>query len=111
MYEQVKFFRECEIFSLLCNFEAKFNFITLFFYSINILKRQAAATKLESCYCEGTEDFDCVGIKMNMEELCFSTKNEINTDTKSSSASGKKNHKMAMIFLITTTIATILHWI
>ena len=111
MYEQVNYFRMCN-FLVYCVI-LKQNLISslLFFYSINILKRQAAATKLESCYCEGTEDFDCVGIKMNMEELCFSTENEINTDTKSSSASGKENHKMVMIFLITTTTATILHWI
>ena len=58
----------------MCNIEAKFNFYynyLYYFYSNNILKRQAAATILESCYCEGTEDFDCVGIKMNMEELIF----------------------------------------
>ena len=71
------------------------------FYSINILKRQTAASKLESCYCEGTEDFDCVGIKMNMEELCFSTKNEIDDIITKSSASVKDNYKIAIITLIT----------
>ena len=35
------------------------------FYNNNILKRQAEATKLESCYFEGAEDFYCVCIKVN----------------------------------------------
>ena len=65
---------------------------------------------MESCYCEGTEDFDCVGIKMNMEELCFSTKNEIDDSITKSSACVKEDYKMAMITLITAA-SLLLHWI
>ena len=65
---------------------------------------------MESCYCEGTEDFDCVGIKMNMEELCFSTKNEIDDSITKSSACVKEDYKMAMITLITAASLP-LHWI
>ncbi|XP_064100524.1 growth arrest-specific protein 1-like isoform X1 [Macrobrachium nipponense] len=39
--------------------------------SISILQRQEKAAKLETCICDGTEDFDCVGIKKNMARLCF----------------------------------------
>ncbi|CAB4063596.1 GAS1 [Lepeophtheirus salmonis] len=38
--------------------------------SISILKRQQAAAKLESCFCDGSEDYDCPTIKNNMDELC-----------------------------------------
>ena len=65
---------------------------------------------MESCYCEGTEDFDCVGIKMNMEELCFSTKNEIDDSITKSSASVKTDYKMAIVSLITAA-SLLLHWI
>ncbi|XP_042206231.1 growth arrest-specific protein 1-like [Homarus americanus] len=39
--------------------------------SISILQRQKAAAKLETCVCDGTEAFDCAGIKLNMARLCF----------------------------------------
>ncbi|XP_045584936.2 growth arrest-specific protein 1 [Procambarus clarkii] len=39
--------------------------------SISILQRQKAAAKLETCVCDGTETFDCAGIKKNMARLCF----------------------------------------
>eukprot|EP00096_Caligus_rogercresseyi_P002749 TRINITY_DN1501_c0_g1_i1.p1 TRINITY_DN1501_c0_g1~~TRINITY_DN1501_c0_g1_i1.p1 ORF type:complete len:342 (+),score=107.29 TRINITY_DN1501_c0_g1_i1:82-1107(+) len=38
--------------------------------SISILKRQQAASKLETCFCDGSEAYDCPTIKRNMEELC-----------------------------------------
>lgn len=50
--------------------------------SINILQRQKAASKLQSCFCTGDEDFDCLAIKTNMEQLCFSESNEIETQEK-----------------------------
>ena len=39
--------------------------------SISILQRQEKAAKLETCECDGTESFDCTGIKENMKRLCF----------------------------------------
>ena len=39
--------------------------------SIQILQRQTAAKKLETCYCDGSENYDCVAIKENMESLCY----------------------------------------
>ncbi|XP_063585218.1 growth arrest-specific protein 1-like isoform X2 [Penaeus indicus] len=39
--------------------------------SISILQRQEKAAKLETCVCDGTEPFDCEGIKRNMARLCF----------------------------------------
>lgn len=39
--------------------------------SINILRRQEKAAKLNTCICDGAEDFDCKGIHRNMNWLCF----------------------------------------
>lgn len=39
--------------------------------SISILQRQEKAAKLETCVCDGSEPFDCQGIKRNMARLCF----------------------------------------
>ncbi|XP_045123501.1 growth arrest-specific protein 1-like isoform X1 [Portunus trituberculatus] len=39
--------------------------------SLGILQRQAKAAKLASCTCDGTEPFDCEGIKNNTARLCF----------------------------------------
>ena len=68
--------------------------------SINILQRQKAAEKLQSCYCQGDEDFDCNGIKRNMEELCFAQDNEIDTETKpKTSASNNLNLHKYLLFI------------
>ncbi|XP_015592578.1 growth arrest-specific protein 1 [Cephus cinctus] len=39
--------------------------------SIAILRRQEKAAKLNTCICDGTEDYDCRGIRRNMNALCF----------------------------------------
>ncbi|KAG0710999.1 Growth arrest-specific protein 1 [Chionoecetes opilio] len=39
--------------------------------SLAILQRQDKAAKLATCRCDGTEPFDCEGIKNNTERLCF----------------------------------------
>ncbi|XP_033333094.1 growth arrest-specific protein 1 isoform X3 [Megalopta genalis] len=39
--------------------------------SINILTRQEKAAKLNTCQCDGFEDYDCKGIHRNMNLLCF----------------------------------------
>ena len=39
--------------------------------SINILKRQEKSKKLWSCECDGTEDYDCPGLKHNLATLCY----------------------------------------
>jgi len=83
--------------------------------SLNILKRQASASKLEKCYCDGTEDFDCVNIKTNMEELCYRETNEIDDekmDNKSGSTSSAWIAKAERILIIVTIFATIFfNWI
>ena len=45
--------------------------------SIAILRRQTAARKLETCACDGTEEYDCRAIKRNMGELCFKDEEEM----------------------------------
>ena len=81
--------------------------------SINILRRQSSVSKLETCYCDGTEkDFDCPAVKRNMDRLCFGPpeddsdlENEIETDgnrkhsVKSFAASLKEKFKKFLLLL------------
>jgi len=79
--------------------------------SINILRRQSSASKLETCYCDGTEkDFDCQAVKSNMDRLCFGPpeddieENEVDTDgsakpVKSFAASMKEKFKKFLLLL------------
>ncbi|XP_061931684.1 growth arrest-specific protein 1-like isoform X1 [Apis cerana] len=39
--------------------------------SINILTRQEKAARLNTCQCDGFEEYDCKGIHRNMNLLCF----------------------------------------
>jgi growth arrest-specific protein 1 len=82
--------------------------------SINILKRQASASKLENCYCDGTEkEYDCPAVKRNMARLCFEpenfeTDNEIDTDgdqkSGQSSAGSLKARFQKMLLLLSVLI-------
>lgn len=45
--------------------------------SIAILKKQEKAAKLDSCRCNGREEYDCPRIRMNMARLCFNKTVEI----------------------------------
>lgn len=45
--------------------------------SLAILQRQAKAAKLATCECDGTEPFDCEGIKNNTARLCFPGQDEV----------------------------------
>ena len=42
--------------------------------SLSILLKQESAGKLATCYCDGTEDFDCKQIRDNTDSLCFEKK-------------------------------------
>lgn len=42
--------------------------------SISILRRQEKAAKLNTCKCDGEENFDCKRIQSNMAKLCFHRK-------------------------------------
>jgi len=90
--------------------------------SIKILQRQKAANKLENCYCQGNEDFDCETIKRNMQDLCFEEQNndldsnEIDVDEpvrkKSSSSntiSAKLNHYLILFSVIFSAIFKMIH--
>nr|CAD7413361.1 unnamed protein product [Timema cristinae] len=39
--------------------------------SISILRRQEKAAKLNTCICDGHEEYDCPRIQTNMARLCF----------------------------------------
>jgi len=43
--------------------------------SLAILLRQESATKLNTCYCDGTEDYECLTIRQNTDRLCFRKNN------------------------------------
>ena len=82
--------------------------------SIKILQRQKAANKLENCYCQGNEDFDCQTIKNNMEELCFNKEenvesNEIDIDGPLKKKSNSSNfvaklHKSLLVFSVISSL-------
>ena len=59
--------------------------------SLDILLRQQAAAKLATCYCEGSEDFECVNIRRNTDVLCFGKKDPLldTLDTDNSLDSGQ----------------------
>ncbi|KAF5301334.1 hypothetical protein FQA39_LY10732 [Lamprigera yunnana] len=42
--------------------------------SISILRRQEKANKLETCQCDGREEYNCPQIQNNMARLCFHKK-------------------------------------
>ena len=56
--------------------------------SLDILLRQKAAAKLSTCYCEGTEDFECVNIRRNTDVLCFGKKDPQLEDIEDNSVGG-----------------------
>ena len=39
--------------------------------SLNVLHQQFKAKKLQTCSCDGTEDYDCERVKAFTEELCY----------------------------------------
>lgn len=39
--------------------------------SIAILRKQEKAAKLDTCRCDGREEYDCPRIRANMAKLCF----------------------------------------
>ncbi|XP_065216682.1 growth arrest-specific protein 1-like [Planococcus citri] len=45
--------------------------------SISILKKQEKAAKLDSCLCNGKEEYDCPRIRQNMAKLCFNKTIEV----------------------------------
>lgn len=75
--------------------------------SLDILLRQKAAAKLSTCYCDGTEDFECINIRRNTDVLCFGKKpdtdfidNEIDVEEKPLKTNGSwRNKGTALIIL------------
>lgn len=45
--------------------------------SIAILKKQEKAAKLDTCRCNGKEEYDCPRIRANMAKLCFNKTIEV----------------------------------
>ncbi|KAK0057946.1 growth arrest-specific protein 1 [Biomphalaria pfeifferi] len=56
--------------------------------SLEILSRQPHASKLRTCKCDGTEDYDCEALKVNTEAMCFHNKRKIRNDINSIPDSG-----------------------
>ena len=68
------------------------------------------ASKLETCYCEGNEDFDCIGIKSNMERLCFKIDNEIEPSPSQSGSSWSAKFEKLFVF-ITIFVGIFVNWV
>lgn len=47
--------------------------------SLDILVRQEKASKMKTCYCEGSEDFNCQTIKESTEQLCLNPEEPSNS--------------------------------
>jgi len=90
--------------------------------SLDILLRQQAAAKLATCYCEGSEDFECVNIRRNTDVLCFGKKDPLldtlDTDNsldsvqdkappaRTAGASGHRSEGLVILsFLVTFAVA------
>ncbi len=72
--------------------------------SISILRRQRASAKLESCKCEGSEDFDCAVVKSNMDRLCFGkgegdSNNEVEDGGRTKSAAVTAGIRRTILYL------------
>ena len=79
--------------------------------SINILRRQRGADKLEQCYCDGSENFPCREIKSNMDTLCFrddhdDMSNDIRDGgkTKSSGSFSAKLHRFMIVVCVVLSL-------
>ena len=79
--------------------------------SLDILLRQKSAAKLASCYCEGSEDFECLKIRRNTDVLCFGKKDPLDVDNsidvdekpaKTSGAQKSRNISWILISFLTT---------
>jgi len=86
--------------------------------SLGILLRQKSSAKLATCYCDGTEDFDCQNIKDNTDRLCFGkvkvnvtediVTNQVDTGGGHGSGTGGRNWDLvlAIISLMMTCLVT-----
>ena len=89
--------------------------------SLDILLRQQAAAKLATCYCEGSEDFECVNIRRNTDVLCFGKKDplldtldtdnsldsaQVKAPPRTAGASGHRSSGLVILsFLVTFAVA------
>ena len=71
--------------------------------SLDILLRQDAAGKLATCYCDGSEDFECAAIRDNTDTLCFGKKKvditidkeeEVDNTIEGASAAGRRSRPL-----------------
>jgi growth arrest-specific protein 1 len=71
--------------------------------SISILRRQEKAAKLNSCVCDGQEEYDCAGIRTNMARLCFHA--EPPGRQQSPPASGAPPHAVSLVAALVTSVS------
>jgi len=75
--------------------------------SLDIMLRQESANKLATCYCEGTEDFECINIRRNTDVLCFGKKEVVeiieNTVEIKTSGAAKDRSQVLVIFSFLAT--------
>jgi len=81
--------------------------------SLDIMLRQKSAAKLATCYCEGTEDFECINIRRNTDVLCFGKKevvemveNTVEIETKTSGATKDRSLVLVILSFLATCFLT-----
>lgn len=81
--------------------------------SLDIMLRQKSAAKLATCYCEGTEDFECINIRRNTDVLCFGKKevvevieNTVESKPKTSGAPKDRSLVLVIFSFLATCLLT-----
>jgi len=77
--------------------------------SLDIMLKQKSAAKLVTCYCDGSEDFECLDIRRNTDVLCFGKKevvevveNSVEDKHKSSGAGKHRSLTLVIISFLTS---------
>jgi growth arrest-specific protein 1 len=78
--------------------------------SISILRRQEKAAKLNSCHCDGHEEYDCPRIRTNMARLCFHTESSQPPELPPPTAPPSGAAPRAVSLVVVQLMASLLRW-
>jgi growth arrest-specific protein 1 len=78
--------------------------------SISILRRQEKAAKLNSCHCDGREEYDCPRIRTNMARLCFHKEPSHPQELPPPTAPPSGAAPRAVSLVVVQLIASLLRW-
>ena len=79
--------------------------------SLEILTRQSSAGKLATCWCDGTEEFQCQEIRDNTDSLCFDRDRDVedaisDNEVKESRGVMKNSSLLVVISMICSVLNT-----